>query len=131
MPLLRFDRVGTAPQRRAVTTRGRVATHAFCALAFALTVGLASCGSSPRDDVIDREAFIDTYVDLRIAALETDSQRVAQADREAILAEHGVTEEDMVGFVEAYATDLELMRDVWNDVELRLDRTSDPIDDPS
>lgn len=89
---------------------------------------LAACGSSGTPDVIDRETFIDAYVDLRVAALDTDSLRIAAADRQAILNELGIAEEDLVEFVEAHAADLDFMRDVWNDVELRLDRPPEPAD---
>lgn len=82
-----------------------------------------ACGPGTPEGVIDRETFIDTYVELRIAALDTDSARIADADREAILSRKGVTEEDMLEFVEVHAFDLDFMRDVWNEVELRMDRS--------
>ena len=86
-------------------------------------VALAACGT-PSDDAIDRGVFIDTYVALRVAALETDSQRIATTDRESILADHRVAEGDLDYFAEAHAGDLDFMRDVWHDVELRMDRTA-------
>lgn len=89
-------------------------------------LGSGACGPSAPTDTIGRDVFIDTYVDLRVAALDSDSQRVAASDREAILAEHGVTADDLAYFVQAHAADLDFMRDVWNDVELRLDRTPEP-----
>jgi len=73
--------------------------------------------------VIDREVFIDTYVDLRVAALETDSQRVSTPDRDSILTAHGVVVEDLDHFTDVHAEDLDFMRDLWNDVELRMDKT--------
>ena len=84
---------------------------------------LAACGARSADS-IDRDVFIATYVDLRVAALETDSQRVATSDRESILADHGIVEGDLEGFTDAHAEDLDFMRDLWNDIELRLDRTA-------
>lgn len=107
------------------------------AVVFALAAAVVACGGSERTDVIDRETFIETYVDLRISALDTDSARLAADDRETILARHGVSEDDLVEFVEAYASELEFMRDVWNEVEVRMDRTperadeSDPTEDPT
>lgn len=86
----------------------------------ALTVSLA-CGG-PSADTIDREVFIATYVDLRVAALDTDTAKVGTEEREEVLRRHGVTAEDLTTFAEVHATDLEFMRDVWNEVELRLDR---------
>lgn len=84
-------------------------------------VGVAACSGDPGADAIDRDVFIDTYVDLRVAALETDSVRLGDGQRSEILARHGVTEEDLVHFAEAHATRLEFMRDVWNEIELRMD----------
>lgn len=92
-------------------------------LSAVLLAGLAACGGGITE-TIDREVFIDTYVDLRTAALDTDSAKVAETDRAEILARHGVTEEDLLTFADVHATELEFMRDVWNDVELRMDRTA-------
>ncbi len=61
-------------------------------------------------------------MELRISALRTDSSRIATADREAILDRLGITEDDLLQFVDVHASDLEYMRDVWNEVELRMDR---------
>lgn len=99
------------------------------AVVFALAVAVVACGGSERANVIDRETFIETYVDLRISALDTDSARLTDNDRETILARHGVSEDDLVEFVEAYASELEFMRDVWNEVEVRMDRTPEPADE--
>lgn len=99
------------------------------AIALLMGIGVVACGDSERTDVIDRETFIDTYVDLRIAALDTDSARIGAADREAILARHGVSEDDLVEFVEVYGSELEVMRDVWNEVEVRMDRTPEAADE--
>lgn len=91
---------------------------------------LAGCGgSSAPEGVIEEETFIATYVDLRIAALDTDSAHLADTDREAILAARGVTEDDLLDFVRVHAADLEYMRDVWNEVELRMDRSPDAADE--
>lgn len=91
-------------------------------LAALLLMANAGCGSSTPEGVIDRETFIEAYVELRVAALDTDTARIAASDREAVLAELGITEDDLVEFVEVHAADLEYMRDVWNEVEVRMDR---------
>lgn len=93
------------------------------AAGLAVAVFAAACGSDPSDQAMDREVFVQTYVDLRVAALDTDSQRLADPDREAVLRRHGVTADDLTRFVETHASNLDYMRDVWNDIELRLDRT--------
>jgi len=86
----------------------------------ALTV--AACAGSSSADAIDREVFIATYVDLRVAALETDSVRLGDPERSEILDRHGVTGEDLVHFTEVHTSELEYMREVWNEIEVRMDR---------
>ena len=87
----------------------------------ALVFGVAcSDGSSPPTS-IDREVFVTTYVDLRIAALESDSAALTEAARAEVLSRHGVTADDLLGFAEAHGRDVEFMRDVWNEVEVRMD----------
>lgn len=81
----------------------------------------AGCEASG-PETIDRSAFIDTYVDLRVAALDTDSLRLGETEREEVLSRHGVSEADLMRFVDVHAADAEYMRDVWNDIELLLDR---------
>jgi hypothetical protein len=92
--------------------------------AAALLLALASCSSDTAEpvegDVIDRETFIATYVDLRAAAVTTPDFRLPPDVREEILARHGVSGEDLVGFAPAYGRDLELMNEVWTEVERRL-----------
>jgi len=71
--------------------------------------------------MIDREAFIETYVDLRVAALETETRQLSDEGRAEVLTSSGLTADDLVRFAEAHGRDLDFMRDVWNDVELRMD----------
>lgn len=110
--------------RETATHRGRIMTR-LPVLAASL-FALVSCGPSVPEDLMDRETFIDAYVELRVAALSTDSQRVAASDRDSILDRNGISGDDLLRFVEFHGEDLEFMRDVWNDVELRLDRPPEP-----
>ena len=90
------------------------------AVAPLLVIATAAC-SGGAVDTIDREVFITTYVDLRMAALETDSARISQEARDEILQRNGVTADDLTTFAELHADDLDYMREVWNEVELRMD----------
>lgn len=88
-----------------------------------LTAMTTACGSgNDLPETITREVFIDTYVDLRMTALNSQDQRVDSAGREQILAEHGVTADDLTLFADVHGAELEFMRDVWNDIEVRLDQ---------
>ncbi len=91
-------------------------------LTLLLAGAAAACSGGPAADTIEREVFIATYVDLRIAAFDTDSGRVAAAEKDEILTRHGVSEEDLTAFAEVHSADLEFMRDVWNEVEAQLDQ---------
>jgi len=93
------------------------------ALLPALVLAAAACGSDPSvpADVIDRETFIATYVDLREAAIATPDFRVPPERREEILAAHGVDAESLIRFAEAHGTDLDYMNAVWIEVEARLE----------
>lgn len=90
---------------------------------FAVLVTAAACtGTTPPDDVVDRDTFISTYVSLRVAALHGDGE-LTDAQRVEVLGRHGVHEDELVGFVDAHGRDVQYMRNVWDEVEARLDAT--------
>lgn len=83
----------------------------------------ASCGGDPAavEASIDRDTFVATYVDLRLSALGDASGEITDAERTRVLAKHGVTEDDLLSFADAYGADPATMKEVWNAVaeELR------------
>ena len=101
-----------------------------------LTLGLLlsslACGGSqsnlPAGDLIEPEDFIATYVDLRAAALITEDGQVTEIGRSEVLGHHGISEEDLISFAEAYGEDLTFMQEIWNEIELRLENTSSSPD---
>jgi hypothetical protein len=90
-----------------------------------LSLAWAGCGGDGSEATagggIDRELFITTYVDLRATTIRSDSFAISDADRAAVLARHGVTEEQLLEFPELHGRDVEFMRTVWDEVERRLD----------
>jgi hypothetical protein len=95
--------------------------------ATALLLAISSCVSDtaePAGDVIDRATFVDTYVDLRLAAVQSPDFRVSGEERDEILARHGVRGEDLIRFAEAYGRDLEFMNELWAEVEERFQESS-------
>ena len=89
------------------------------AVAF-LGVGLGACAESAEPTgVLDREAFIATWVELRTAALRTGDP-IPVAERARVLGERGVTEEEMLGFAEAHGDDPRYMAEVWTEIENRM-----------
>ena len=80
---------------------------------------LLACGDGAAPEgLIDREVFIATWVDLRTAALTTGDP-LPDAQRTRVLAENGVTEDELLGFVDAYGSDPKLMAEVWTEIERR------------
>jgi hypothetical protein len=90
-------------------------------LALALA-GSAGCAKTEPDDgpVMDRSAFIDTYVDLRLAALASPARTLSATDREAVLAKHHVTDQDLLRFVDARGADPAYMVRLWSEVAGRV-----------
>jgi len=90
-------------------------------------LALASCGGDTgpvASDVIERQTFIDTYVELRLAAVQAPDFRVPPSERDQILARHGVSAEDLLRFADAYGRDLEFMNEVWSEIEARFQESS-------
>jgi hypothetical protein len=91
--------------------------------ATAFLLALASCGGDTgpvASDVIDRQTFVETYVDLRLAAVRAPDFRVPSSERDQILARHRVSAEDLLRFADAYGRDLELMNEVWSEIEAQV-----------
>ena len=91
----------------------------------ALVVLFAGCGGDAaapeRAAAIDRETFISTYVDLRTATIRAEGYELTPRDRAGILERHGISEDDLLAFVEVHGEDVAFMRTVWDEVEARLD----------
>jgi hypothetical protein len=93
-------------------------------LPLVLMMALSGCGGGRTPEVttsMASETFIATYVDLRATALSSGESLISDDERSEVLARHGVTEEDLTRFLETHGEDVELMRDVWDEVERRLD----------
>lgn len=95
------------------------------ALCLAVLAVVSACGGGPAEapapNAIDRETFIATYVDLRIAAIRAGHNAVDATERARILQEHDVTEDALLSFATANGEKVDYMRQVWDEVERRLD----------
>jgi len=100
------------------------------AVVLALLVGLVACDpgfpSSEGEASVDRETFIEVYVELRLAALEWETGRIPADDRDRILAEHEVTEDDLREFIEVHGRNVPFMNDVWHEVSERIRAELEP-----
>ena len=88
-----------------------------------LGLGAAACQDriAEAPGVMGRDAFVDTYVDLRTTAVTSEDGVLDEAERAEVLVRHGVTEAELVEFARVYGADAEYMRGVWDEIEDRLD----------
>lgn len=105
--------------------RAAPAARAAPVLCLVLLLVAAACGidedAPPRGrETISGETFVATYVELRRSALESETGQITAEERERILSERGITEDDVLTFVDVHGGRIDFMRDVWNDVEARL-----------
>lgn len=106
--------------RQAISARIR---PALLAALTGLGLVAAACGGSapPGGEPIDREVFIETYVELRLAALAAEDFVVSPEERDQILARHGVDQARLLHFAEVHGPDVDFMNDVWAEVERLID----------
>ncbi|MGD8321060.1 MAG: hypothetical protein PVJ02_11405 [Gemmatimonadota bacterium] len=115
-----------APSRRRTFTipaSRRAGGIAWVLLVLLALVGGCRKGPTRTSDAggIDRDTFISTYVDLRTATIRARPDSLDPQVRAGILKEHGVTADQLLRFVQAHGEDVGYMRDLWDDVEKRLD----------
>ncbi len=91
------------------------------ALFVAAALAAAGC-DDPGGEAISREQFVESYVALRVAELRSPGAVIPDAEREAVLAELEITEEDLVGFAETHGGDVGFMEEVWGEVESKLNQ---------
>ena len=90
--------------------------------AMLVTAALAATEcETPDGEAISREQFVETYVALRVAELRSPGAVIPDGERERVLAEQEITEDDLVRFAEANGDDVAFMQEVWAEVENRLD----------
>lgn len=85
---------------------------------------LAAAACQPEEEPIETipvETFIATYVDLRMATLRAGVDQIPTAERDRILAEHGVGEDDLLQFVDVRGRDALFMHTVWDSIEAEID----------
>ena len=102
-----------------------------CAI-LALAVGVSAptaCGPEAAEDEavgIETERFVATYVDLRMATLRAGVDQLPLHRRDSILDAHGVTQEDLLEYVEINGRNAQFMQAVWDTIEDRIDRQRVP-----
>ncbi len=82
----------------------------------------------PPETEIDRDTFVRAYVDLRLAALETDGV-ITPAARDSILDAYGIDGEALVEFARLRGDDPGYMSEVWLEITQRMDGDTLDVDD--
>jgi hypothetical protein len=112
------------PLRKMILMRVFTLLIPFSALL--LGVGCSTESSGPgMEETISREAFMETYFDLRVAALRSPGLEITIAKRDEILDARGLEEADLLNFVEVWGGDAGFMEEVWAEVRDRLREARD------
>ena len=87
----------------------------------AFAIAAAGCGdkdTNPRaDEAISKELFIEAYVELRREGLRSPMMEISLETRDRVLKEVGVTEEELLKFVDVWGTHGEFMLEVWETID--------------
>ncbi|NIS00632.1 MAG: hypothetical protein GWN99_06085 [Gemmatimonadetes bacterium] len=92
----------------------------------ALGTLLAAVGCPDREPgPISREEYIDAYVRILRAAEAAPDTAAASDSARRILAERGLTEDDLMEFAESYVEDPTELARIWEKIEERLKQPAD------
>lgn len=114
------------PDRRSRLSRRR--PSAWTLFASSLFVLVVACEGDAPTTTVDRETFIETYVELRLAALPSPDRKITPERKQEILSARGITEDDLLAFAESYGRDVNAMVAVWTEVEQRIAQRGAPSD---
>lgn len=101
-------------------------TRPGIAARLAVVLGLAWTMTGCRSDAesaegISRDAFVAVYFDLRMAAIEESDLEIVPEERDRILAEHGLTEESLLGFIDSHVDRPTYMDSLWIEIQSKID----------
>lgn len=89
-----------------------------------------TCGGEQATEAagtITRDVFVGTYVQLRMAALHSPDGRVSPEEKAEILQARGITEADLLDYIDVNGVRVQFMVEVWAEIDdtLRALRTED------
>jgi len=91
------------------------------------TLLIAACDSvdqvtraGSRSSRLDRETFIEVYVELRRAEQEASTPEAFHARKQEILERYGTTPDALLEFVERHGRDVKYMAELWDTIAARL-----------
>ena len=107
----------------------------LCPALLLIALPLTSCDPGfPGSDgsaSIDRETFIESYVDLRVEAIYWENGLLPDTTRKRILAEHELTEADLREFIAVHGRNVPMMEELWLEIRLRVEEATRLPDDPT
>jgi hypothetical protein len=120
LPLLGRRREGGVALSRTRVRSERRALGALVALSALLSLAACRNGEDDQQIGIGRQEYVDTYIEILLAAeLAEDSFAATEAAR-AILARRGLTEDDLLEFGRRHREDAEYLAEVWSEIEERI-----------
>ncbi len=117
LPLLERRREGGIALRRTRVRSERRALGAVLALGALLSLAACGDGEAERETGIGRQEYVDTYVEILLAAEAAEDSVAATESARAILARRGLTEHDLLEFARRYMDDPDYLVEVWREIE--------------
>ena len=97
-----------------------------------LTALLVGCDlglpSSEGEAELSRDQFVETYVELRVAAAGWEGAQLPEEERDRILAEQQISADQLREFVHVHGRNVPFMNGIWNEVSERVSARLDPPD---
>jgi hypothetical protein len=91
-------------------------------MALGTLLSLAACGDGEAEQHtgIGRQEYVETYIEILLAAEVAEDSVAATESARAILARRGLTEHDLLEFARRYMDDPDYLVEVWSEIEERI-----------
>ena len=120
LPLLERRRQGGIALSRVRDCDARRALGVVLALGALLSFPACRDGEPQHETAISRQEYVDTYVEILLAAELAEDSIAATESARAILARRGLTEDDLLEFGRRHTDDPEYLAEVWSEIEERI-----------
>jgi len=90
---------------------------------FIFIILYAACGKSPSISPDEKEAFINTYVELTLAQIRyRNFEKQYQDIKKEIYLKNGTDEEFLDNFIDKISTNIEVQEDIYREITSRLEK---------
>ena len=120
LPLLGRRRQGGIALTRLRVRSERRALGAVLALGALLSFAACADGEPGAGTELSRQEYVDTYVEILLAADLAEDSVAASDSARAILARRGLTEYDLLDFAQNLDEDPEQLAEIWQEIENRI-----------